>query len=249
MIGDNNSKDNTLEIANDLKEKYKDILEIKVFKEEKQGKHHVMNTAIKLSTAEFFGCLDADSVLAKNAINQNMKYFVNSEIMASTSCIKIESPQKTWVQKLQMIEYMIGVFMRKSYGEIDAIQVAPGPLSIYRKEVFKKIGDFRDGHKVEDFEMTIRMHRNHMKIANSHKAFVYTLGPSTLSGYFKQRVRWTQGGIENILDNKDMIFNSKYGHFGMFVMPIVIIFIFYALYALFFLFFNFYKVIYYKISL
>ena len=139
--------------------------------------------------------------------------------------------------------------MRKSYGEIDAIQVAPGPLSIYRKEVFSKIGDFRDGHKVEDFEMTIRMHRNNMKIANSHKAFVYTLGPSTLSGYFKQRVRWTQGGIENILDNRDMIFNSKYGHFGMFVMPIVVLFIFYALYALFFLFYNFYKAVYYKISL
>jgi len=249
LIGDNNSIDNTLQVAEILQEKYKDICEIKMFKEFKQGKHHVINSAMDLSSADFFGCLDADTTLAHDAISKNMKYFSDPEIMSSTSCVKIKSPQKTWIQKLQSIEYLIGVFMRKSYGNINAIQVVPGPLSIYRKEIFQKIGGFRDGHKVEDFEMTIRLHRHHMKIANSHKAFVSTSGPSTLMGYFKQRIRWTQGGIENVLDNKDMIFNKNYNHFGLFVMPVIVIFIFYAVYALIFFFFHTYLFLFQKLSL
>jgi len=249
LIIDNNSKDQTLEVAKLLKEKYKNIFDIKVFKEEKQGKHHAINTGIKFSTADFFGCLDADSTLSPNAISQNMKYFSDPETMASTSCIKIEYPQKTLIQKLQAIEYLVGVFMRKTYGFIDAIYAAPGPLSIYRKEVFVMIGEFKDGHKVEDFEMTIRMHRNHLRIANSHQAFVYTLGPSTIKGYLKQRVRWLQGGLENIIDNRDMILKREYGHFGFFVMPTVVIFVFYALYILFALFYVFYLFFLDKISL
>jgi cellulose synthase/poly-beta-1,6-N-acetylglucosamine synthase-like glycosyltransferase len=108
---------------------------------------------------------------------------------------------------MQAIEYLIGVFTRKMFGSLDAIQVTPGPFSIFRKEVFEKIGNYRKAHNTEDFEITLRMHKAHLRIANSHKALVYTVGPATAKGFFYQRLRWARGFLENASNTEN--FSSK----------------------------------------
>ena len=150
--------------------------------------------------------------------------------MAVTPCIHIRKP-KTFVQRMQAVEYLMGVFVRKAFGSLDAIQVTPGPFSIFKKEVFEKIGNYHKAHNTEDFEITLRMHKAHLKIANSHKALVYTIGPSTARGYFYQRLRWARGFLENALDYRDLFFKKEYGNFGMFTLPMAFIFVFYGLYA------------------
>jgi cellulose synthase/poly-beta-1,6-N-acetylglucosamine synthase-like glycosyltransferase len=125
----------------------------------------------------------------------------------------------------------MGVFLRKSFGQLDAIQVTPGPFSIFRKEIFSVIGNYRKAHNTEDYEITLRMHKARFKIANAHKALVYTLGPSTLRGFFFQRLRWARGFLENSLDYKELFFKKKYGNFGMFTLPMAFLFVFYGLYA------------------
>jgi cellulose synthase/poly-beta-1,6-N-acetylglucosamine synthase-like glycosyltransferase len=78
------------------------------------------------------------------------------------------------------------------------------------------------------------MHRAHLKIMNSHKALVYTVGPATYRGYFFQRLRWARGFLENSMDYKDLFFKKEYGNFGMVTLPFAFIFVFYGLYAAFF---------------
>ncbi|MEZ0208740.1 MAG: glycosyltransferase, partial [Candidatus Paceibacterota bacterium] len=144
--------------------------------------------------------------------------------------IHIRNP-KTFMQRLQAIEYLIGVFTRKMFGSLDAIQVTPGPFSIFRKEVFAIIGNYHKAHNTEDFEITLRMHKAHLKIANSHKALVYTVGPATIKGFFYQRLRWARGFLENAMDYKQLFFKKEYGNFGMFTLPMAFMFVFYGLYA------------------
>ena len=150
--------------------------------------------------------------------------------MAVTPCIHIRNP-KTFIQRMQAIEYLMGVFLRKAFGQIDAIQVTPGPFSIFRKEVFDRIGGYQKAHNTEDFEITLRMHKAQFKIMNSHKALVYTVGPATAYGFFQQRLRWARGFLENSLDYKELFFKKKYGNFGMFTLPMAFMFVFYGLYA------------------
>ena len=57
--------------------------------------------------------------------------------------------------------------------------------------------------------MTLRLHKNHYKIANAHKAYVYTVGPATLKGLIRQRVRWIRGFLENAWDYREMFFKRN----------------------------------------
>ena len=229
VVVDDGSKDSTLAIAKEYESRNKG--QIKVFTKQNGGKHTAVNLALAHSTTELFGCLDADSFVDKKALRIIASYFLHhKEAMAVTPCIHIKSP-KTIIQRIQAIEYLLGVFLRKSYGEIDAIQVTPGPFSIFRRKIFAEIGNYRKAHNTEDYEITLRMHKHHLKIMNSHKALVYTVGPSTFKGYFYQRLRWSRGFLENSLEYKEMFFNKSYGNFGMFTLPLAFLFVFYGLYA------------------
>lgn len=232
IVVDDGSSDGTLAVANEYEKKYPQI--IKVYVKENGGKHTAVNLALQKSTSEFFGCLDADSFVAPSTLKIIVSYFEhNAETMAVTPCIHIRSP-KTFIQRMQAVEYLMGVFVRKAFGELDAIQVTPGPFSIFRREVFNTIGEYRKAHNTEDFEITLRMHKAQLKIVNSHKALVYTVGPATPKGFFYQRLRWARGFLENSIDYRELFFKKKYGNFGMFTLPMAFVFLFYGLYAAFF---------------
>ncbi len=232
VIVDDGSKDNTFAIAQAYADKHGDC--ISVIKKANGGKHTAVNLALSQSTSEFFGCLDADSFVDKKALRTIIAYFEHhTEAMAVTPCIHIKNPS-TFIQRMQAVEYLMGVFLRKAFGQLDAIQVTPGPFSIFKREIFSTIGEYRKAHNTEDYEITLRMHKAHYKIMNSHKALVYTVGPATLRGYFFQRLRWARGFLENSLDYKELFFKKEYGNFGIFTLPMAFIFVFYGLYAAFF---------------
>ncbi len=230
---DNNSTDYTRDIVMKEMQKEKEengVSRIEYFFEEKQGKHHAMNLGLTHLKTEYMACLDVDSTLHPNALRIAMQYFKNKEIMALATCMQLRDIKTFW-QRVQSVEYMISIFWRKSYSSIDAVQVMPGPFSVFRKEVFEKLGNYKSAYNAEDFEITLRLHKNHYKIANAHKAYVYTIGPDTFKGLINQRVRWIRGFLHNAWDYREMFFKKKYGHFGLFTLPIAAIFIFYVLYA------------------
>jgi cellulose synthase/poly-beta-1,6-N-acetylglucosamine synthase-like glycosyltransferase len=232
IVVDDGSSDRTYSIAQEYEAKYPSI--IKAITKPNGGKHTAVNLALSLATSELFGCLDADSFVDTQALRVIASYFEHHpDAKAVTPCIHIRSP-KTIIQRMQAVEYLMGVFLRKSFGQLDAIQVTPGPFSIFKREVFAVIGDYRKAHNTEDYEITLRMHKHGFKIMNSHKALVYTVGPATLRGYFFQRLRWARGFLENSLDYRELFFKKKYGNFGMFTLPVAFLFVFYGLYAAFF---------------
>lgn len=232
IVVDDGSKDNTFAIAKEFETKYPSV--IQAITKENGGKHTAVNLALSLSTSTFFGCLDADSSVDAKALRTIISYFEHhKEAMAVTPCIHVRNP-KTAIQRLQAIEYLMGVFLRKAFGQLDAIQVTPGPFSIFKQGVFSVIGNYRKAHNTEDYEITLRMHKAHYKIMNSHKALVYTVGPATFKGYFFQRLRWARGFLENSLDYRELFFKKEYGNFGMFTLPMAFLFVFYGLYAAFF---------------
>lgn len=241
VVVDNNSTDTTLSVAESYKKRYEGVIEVAV--EKQQGKHNAVNRALSMSKSELFGCLDADSFVAPSALRIIVGYFeANPKAMAITPCIHIRDPQ-TFIQRMQAIEYLMGVFLRKAFGSLDAIQVTPGPFSIFKKEVFETLGGYKKAHNTEDFEITLRMHKHQLKIMNSHKALVYTVGPSSAKGFFYQRLRWARGFLENALDYKELFFKKKYGNFGMFTLPMAFLFMFYGLYAALFVMYGFIKMI------
>lgn len=232
IVVDDGSKDHTFRIAQEYALKYPTI--VTAISKPNGGKHTAVNLALSKATSDLFGCLDADSFVDSQSLKIIASYFEHhKEAMAVTPCIHIKSP-RTIMQRVQAVEYLMGVFLRKAFGQLDAIQVTPGPFSIFKREVFSVIGDYRKAHNTEDYEITLRMHKHRLKIMNSHKALVYTVGPATLRGYFYQRLRWARGFLENSLDYKELFFKKQYGNFGMFTLPMAFLFVFYSVYVAFF---------------
>ena len=235
------STDNTLEIARSYisysdqnnKENKKNINSVKVIvlNKENGGKHTALNLALSQASSELIVCLDADSYVDNKALIIATQYFKDQSVKGLASCMQIrETP--TWIHKIQRIEYLLSIFWKKSYSNIDAIQVVPGPFSIFRKSVFDELGNYKPAHNAEDLEMTMRMHKHGYKIVNAHRAYVYTVGPDTLKGFIKQRVRWLRGFLDNAWDYREMFFKKKYGHFGLFTLPIAVSLIFYIIFAI-----------------
>lgn len=232
IIVDDGSKDSTFAIAKTYEDKFPET--VRAMTKANGGKHSAVNLALSLSSSELFGCLDADSSVGTQSLRTIAAYFEHHpDAKAVTPCIHIRSP-KTIIQRMQAVEYLMGVFLRKAFGQLDAIQVTPGPFSIFKREIFSVIGNYRKAHNTEDYEITLRMHKNHLKIMNSHKALVYTVGPATFRGYFFQRLRWARGFLENSIDYKELFFKKEYGNFGMFTLPMAFLFMFYGLYAAFY---------------
>ncbi len=230
IVVDDGSKDRTYEIA-----KRFEHLGIKVYTKKNTGKADSLNFAIKRCKGELFGALDADSFANPDCLKRMVGYFENPDVMAVTPSLKVYAP-KNMLQKLQSIEYLMGVFLRKMFAFLGSIHVTPGPLTIYRKSFFRKYGAYDPDNLTEDIEIALRIQKHRYIIENSADASVYTVTPSTFKKLLKQRLRWYIGFVENVLNYKEL-FSTKYGNLGVFILPasfisiaLVIITLFYTAY-------------------
>jgi len=215
IIVDDGSTDNTWEEM----QIYKDHPQIKIYHTENGGKHVAVNFGIDHATTDLIGCLDADSFVSSHALIDMVRIFNNRpEVMAVAPTLIVHSP-KNLLQWVQKVEYNMSVYLKKMQAFLNAIHVTPGPFSVFRKEVFEKIGKFKKAHGTEDQEIAYRMQENHMRIEHCPTAYVYTVTPDTVKKLYIQRLRWIYGFIQNTVDYRRLMLNPKYGNFSFFTVP------------------------------
>lgn len=210
-------------------QRFKNNPQISLFKKENGGKWTALNFGLERAKSELVGCLDADSFVDPNALKNIVRRFADEKVMAVAPAIIVHKP-KTLVQIMQKAEYTLSLFIRFVFALLGSIYITPGPFSIFRKEVFDKLGGYKHAHNTEDLEVALRMQTHGMKIDNAHDAFVYTVTPRTVRALFKQRLRWIHGFLENMLDYRRLLFARKHGTLSMFILPVAILSIFSALY-------------------
>ncbi len=209
LVVDDGSIDKTLEIAKRFSQ---EDSRIRVFSKKNGGKYTALNLGIRKAKYPFIATVDADSYLEKESLKNAVQVFgENKEVKAVISTIKISEP-KNVLERVQYIEFLIIYFLRKIFSFADGLNVVPGPLSIFKREVFEKIGEYRAGHRGEDLEMAFRMQKHNLKIAHAVDSIVYTKACGTFSSLFRQRVRWKRSFILNLLDYKELLSLKKHGN-------------------------------------
>src|SRR3989338_7048657 len=206
--------------------------QITVLSKENGGKTTALNLALENVNTDLVGCLDADSFVLPDTFKKIVPFFEDEAIMAVTPSIRLHEPQKI-IQHTQRVENSWSIFLGRIHSSLEAIYVTPGPFYIFRTRVFRELGGYRVAHNTEDLEIALRMQKNRYKIVNSHGAHVYTVTPSKFKPFFKQRVRWSYGFLNNVIDYKEMLLNPKYGHVGMFILPLGTVSIFSTIYMIF----------------
>lgn len=234
LVIDDGSKDNTLKIAKQFQQKDN---RIKVFHKENGGKYTALNLALTKTNGEIIGCIDADCYVEKDALKKMLPYFENPKVAAVVATIKILRPDNI-LQGIQYAEYLISTFLKKMFSFLDSITVTPGPLSLFRKEIFTLVGPYKEAYMTEDLEMALRLQSKNLKIAHSIESVVYTQGQSSLKGLFHQRLRWRRGFLLNLKDYLQLLNLKKHGNlsflllYNLFGAVLSISLVFYALYKL-----------------
>ncbi|MEM2956331.1 MAG: glycosyltransferase [Candidatus Pacearchaeota archaeon] len=222
LIIDDGSRDNTFKIAKQAARKeHSKGIQIKVFTKPNGGKASAVNFGIKKSLGELVGTLDADSFVTKDALMKMIGYFNDEKVAAVTSSLKVYKP-KGFLQRIQHIEYLFSIFMRKNFSFLNVIHITPGPLSIYRKAFFEKYGGFDEHNLTEDTEIAFRIQSKNYKIENSIDAVVYTIAPDKFNELLKQRIRWYYGLLKNLQMYPNLL-NPTYGYLALFALPAALI--------------------------
>lgn len=225
IVVDDGSTDGTLAAAR----AFESDARIRVYSKENGGKHSAMNYALSKTNAELIGCLDADSIVASDALQYVAPIFNDLRIAAVTPGIHVKEP-KNILQHMQNVEYNLSVFNRFILASLGSAFITPGPFSIFRTSIVRELGGWRHGHSTEDMEMALRMQAHGFLIANAPNAVVHTTTPRTIGKLYHQRVRWTYGFLRNAMDYRNMLWNKSYGNLGLIVLPTALISIGSALY-------------------
>lgn len=216
---DHGSSDRTLKAMKKFEGRIK-ILSIGRNPGERKGKP--MNAALKQAKGEFFVCLDADSIATKDSLINMLPYFDDKRVGCVLPSMKIYNPKNFW-HRVQGSEYLVNMFYKRLMSYMNCIHVAPGPFSIFRTDVLKKIGGYDAKNLTEDLEITYRLQKNQYKILQLSDTFVYTMAPNSLKELYGQRNRWFKGAFMNTVKYRGMIFNKKYGDFAFIQLPTVIL--------------------------
>jgi len=208
IVVDDGSEDKTFQKAKEFEKKDE---RVKVFRKKNGGKYTALNFGLKRAKFSFVGSVDADSFLEKSALKKIMSHFQNKEVMAVISTVKIANP-KNIIEGIQYVEYLLAAFLRKVFSLVDSVNVTPGPLSIFKKEVFDFLGPYKKAHQTEDLEFAFRLQRANLKIAHAIDAIVYTTPCPNLKSLFRQRLRWRRGFLLNLKDYPDLLNFKKHGN-------------------------------------
>ena len=221
IVVNDGSADKTKELVDDFISKHKSNKIIPINQKNK-GKGAALNKGLRLSRGEFFVCLDADSIVTKDALQKILPHFTDKNIAVVLPLLKVDMPKNLW-QKMQWLEYIVNMFYKRLMSRLNCVHVAPGPFSVYRKIILQKVGGFDENNITEDLEISLRLQSKNYRILQLLDAEVFTIAPKTFKELYKQRNRWYKGSVINAYRYKFMMFNKKYGDFGFIQMPTIII--------------------------
>ncbi len=224
IVVDDGSTDRTSEIA----KKFKDV---KVIRQRQKGKVGALNKGISVTKNEFVITIDADTEIEKNFVQNIIAPFSDKSVGGVTGFAK-PANRHSMISMFQSVEYLYNSLVRDSFGKVfnTAIWFC-GSLSCYRKSVLDEIGGFREKTAAEDFDIALQIQRAGYKTVNVTAARGYTYVPETVEALFKQRVRWCKGGMQTIVQNRDM-FSLRYGFPLVFLFSMQFFWIAYSLFAL-----------------
>lgn len=204
IIGVNDgSSDDTGEKLNLLAERYEKVKAIHL--SSNQGKASGLRAGAILSNNEYLMCIDGDAILDTNCITWMMRHFIgDARLGAVTGNPRIRN-RSSLIGKLQVGEFssIIGLIKRaqRVYGRIFTVS---GVVTLFRKSALHQVGYWSTNMITEDIDISWKLQINHWAVRFEPNALCWILMPETLSGLFKQRIRWAQGGAEVLLKYFDI---------------------------------------------
>lgn len=158
------------------------------------GKASALNAALREATGELVAVVDADSVVATDALAEAVAPFADPSLAAVCTTIRVRNrrtPLGMWLH----VEQLYNSVLREAFAKINAAIVTPGPLSLYRRAALTEVGGFSTVGYSEDVDIALRLLAAGHRVAAAPRAVSDTTMPVTPRGFWRQRLRFTRGWI------------------------------------------------------
>jgi len=203
IVVNDGSTDETAKILNDLNQEFTfNFINL----EQNNGKANALNRAIKEAKGKYLMILDADTIIEDDApyyMVQNFHKFKNIGAVTGNPRIRNKS---TLLGKIQTVEYASIIGSIKRAQTINGfVNTISGVFTLFSKEAVEDVDGFDIDMITEDIAISWKLHFAGYNILYEPRALCWMLVPEKITGLFKQRIRWAQGGQEVLLrDTKKM---------------------------------------------
>jgi cellulose synthase/poly-beta-1,6-N-acetylglucosamine synthase-like glycosyltransferase/peptidoglycan/xylan/chitin deacetylase (PgdA/CDA1 family)/spore germination protein YaaH len=222
VVIDDGSKDKTYQTAIDAYPADIASGRLTVLTKPNGGKADALNYALEHIDEEIYVGIDADGVIAHDAITNLVCHFANPKIGAVAGNIKVGNRVNLWT-RWQALEYITSQnFERRALDLFDVVMVVPGAIGAWRTTAVKAGGGYHTNTVAEDADLTMNLLEQGYSVIYEDRCLAFTEAPVNANGLMRQRFRWSFGILQAIFKHRGAI--AKHRAMGLFALPNILIF-------------------------
>ena len=221
LVVDDGSTDGTLALCRTT---FANNPRVQVITQQNAGKSVALNRAVAMLDTETIVAIDADTVLAPDAIGKLVAHLSDPEVGAVSGNAKVGN-RNTLLTKWQALEYITSQNLdRKAFEFVNGISVVPGAIGAWRRQAVLDVGGYTTDTLAEDADLTIRLLRAGYRVTYEQDAIAYTEAPQSTRQFVKQRFRWMFGMMQAAVKHLGAFRFKDSKSVALFTLPNIIIF-------------------------
>src|SRR6202042_110440 len=186
------------------------------------GKADALDFGLEGVTEELFVGIDADTIIAPDAVSRLVPHFSNSKVGAIAGNAKVGNRVNLWT-RWQALEYITSQnFERRALDLFNIVTVVPGAIGAWRTDAVRQGGCYPVNTVAEDADLTMNLLEQGYKVIYEDRALAFTEAPATARGLMRQRFRWSFGTLQAIYKHQAAFLKNK--AMGLFALPNILIF-------------------------
>jgi cellulose synthase/poly-beta-1,6-N-acetylglucosamine synthase-like glycosyltransferase len=213
VVVDSGSTDGTASIAKSWGARNPDVKVAVVEEPVRMGKTHALNTALKCASSDVVVLADADSLWARDALREALKYFSDPSVGAVTA---VKEPVKGsgnpgMNSKMESTYRLFYNDVRVGESRVHSTPVFHGELAAFRRDLLFEVGGFPSDVGADDSHAaTLIALRGHRAIA-APEVRVYELSPNSWNGYAAWRGRRAKHLVQHFSRSSKKLFGAPKG--------------------------------------
>jgi cellulose synthase/poly-beta-1,6-N-acetylglucosamine synthase-like glycosyltransferase/peptidoglycan/xylan/chitin deacetylase (PgdA/CDA1 family) len=221
IVVDDGSTDETAAIVEAL-----GLERVRLIRRPNGGKAAALTTGIMATSAEIVVMVDGDTVFEQQTITRLVQPLADPRVAAVAGNTKVGN-RSGLLGRWQHIEYVMGFNLdRRMYEILQCTPTVPGAIGAFRRSVLIELGGVSGQTLAEDTDLTLAIGRLGHQVVYAEDARAYTEAPSTLSGLWRQRYRWSFGTMQAVWKHKGALVSRdpRQRRIGRRALPYMILF-------------------------
>ena len=202
IVIDDGSLDRTFDVAKEAYPKEIEEGRLLVLTKPNGGKAEALNQGLDHVEEEVYVGIDADTVIARDAVSKLVRHFADEQVGAVAGNAKVGNRINTWT-RWQALEYITSQnFERRAMDLFNVVTVVPGAIGAWRTAAVKKAGGYPVNTVAEDADLTMGLLEEPYKVIYDDRALAFTEAPATARSLMRQRFRWSFGILQAVFKHR-----------------------------------------------